>query len=324
MREARVPAEVNPNCYEFVAVVEELLERRQQELLHGQKDQPAWQLDEWGPRKWHRTELENTVYGSYKRMRQGFISHPPRREVVMEIANYLNCTVQERNRLLVAAYTYPIEPFFTGNELRRLVEIAAGVARSFELPLMILNRDWRIHYISETILRLYNVSVEQLSTIPLARLGMLNLLFDPQLPLYPNVIPQYASWEKMVRQTVYSFKMANRFCTFESWYKQTVNQLLQLPAFPRIWQEVSLDRPQLNFNQPLEGITFETILPGLRDTSQLACLRPITISVGYYQFDFPQIYALAPGNEITRRLFEELGLPVTPQNSPGANGYFVP
>jgi hypothetical protein len=140
MKEARVPPVVNPDCYEFVSVVEDLLERRQQEVLEARLTEPAWQVDEWGPRKWHRTELENMVYSSYKRMRQGFISHPPRREVVMEIADYLNCTVSERNRLLIAAHTYPIEAYFAGPELKRLVEIAARVAQEFTLPLMIIKK----------------------------------------------------------------------------------------------------------------------------------------------------------------------------------------
>src|SRR6185295_6145506 len=108
---------VHPNCRDFVSTVEELLKRRQGELDASDAPRPAWRDDDWGPRTFTRTELQDIVYSSYQRMRQGHINRPPRRSIVMEIADYLNCTLEERNRLLIAADTAPVSPYFTGERL---------------------------------------------------------------------------------------------------------------------------------------------------------------------------------------------------------------
>src|SRR5215831_18686088 len=123
---------VHPDCQAFVDVVEELLERRQDELRRGTAAAQDGRDEEWGLRKWHRTELEDMVYASYKRMRQGAITRPPRRQVVMDIADYLNCSLEERNRLLLAARLTPAESYHTGSHLQTLVALSAAAAQ--QLP----------------------------------------------------------------------------------------------------------------------------------------------------------------------------------------------
>ena len=94
-----IPSAIHPDCREFVAVVEELLKRRQNEADQTIASYSSWKNDELGPRTWTRTEFEDMVYSSYKPMRQGRVTRPPRREIVMDIADYLNYSLEERNRL---------------------------------------------------------------------------------------------------------------------------------------------------------------------------------------------------------------------------------
>ncbi len=311
MNRSRTYQTIHPACREFVAVLEELLKRRQHDALQPDHAGPAWYQNEWGPRTWTRTELEDMVYSSYKQMRQGRITRPPRRDVVMEIAGYLNCTVEERNRLLIAAQATPIAPYLTGAKLDEALNVARGVAENLVIPAVVINRDWRIHYINEHMLKLNGLTRAQLAAIPPAQLNFLRLLFDPQLPLHPHLIANRESWTRMARQTIYGFKMANLLCQFEPWYQEVVHQLMALPGFESHWSTVSVDAdfdsdPSAK-TQP-RAVTVEAVLPDAGPNPARARLRPLLISVGYFQFDFPQIVAVLPADSESRVLFREIGL----------------
>jgi len=55
-------------------------------------------------------------------------------------------------------------------------------------------------------------------------------------------------------------------------------------------------------------VLVETALPGLSVQSRRAWIRPLIISAGYFQFDFPQIIAFLPANEQSQSIFAEIGL----------------
>lgn len=297
---------VHPDCYNFVVTVEDLLEKRQQDVLNETRYIDPHN-DDWGPRFWTRTEMEDMVYSSYKQMRRGRITRPPRREKVMEIADYLNCTVEERNRLLVAAEATPLEIYITGQELASLLEPNISVAQSLTIPAMVINRDWSIHYLNMRMLALYNISLEELDQIPPRQRNVLRLLFDPNLPLHANLIGNQPSWTRMVRQTIYAFKIANQVCQFDDWYQALVEEWMQLPEFEYHWRTVRTDLPfdfDASTHQMPQAIQLDTAVPSL---DIYMALRPLIISAGYFQFDFPQILALAPVNEEDRIVLSEVG-----------------
>lgn len=301
---------VHPDCAEFVAVVEDLLQRRQNEAGH--LAPRSWLHDEWGPRTWTRTEFEYTVYHSYKPMRQGRVTRPPRREVVMQIADYLNCSLEERNRLLLAARATPIAPYLTGEKLDEALEAARRVVQTLPLPAIIINRDWHIHHINAHVLTLNGAQPEALKKIPPHKFNIIQLLFDPALPLQPHLIENRPSWTRMVRQTIYGFKMANLICQYEPWYQALLSQLMQLPEFEHHWQTVRVDAEFgsdiSTHSQPISAIVEVSVLHTQR-SSKKARLRPLLISVGYFQFDFPQIVAFLPVDEESRLVLRDIGIP---------------
>lgn len=269
------------------------------------------QNDAWGPRTWTRTEFEDMVYSSYKPMRQGRVTRPPRREILMDIADYLDCTLEERNRLLLAARATPVTPYLTGGKLQEALHAAMGVIQTLSLPAIIINRDWHIHHINQHALTLNGVTPADLAAIPPSQLNILNLLFDPALPLYPHLIQHRESWTRMVRQTIYGFKLANLFSQFDPWYQDLIRQLMQLPAFEYHWRTVRVDAafdsdPSAQA-QP-SSVIIETVVSAHHQQT-LARLRPLLISVGYFQFDFPQIVAFSPVDDESRSILRELGIP---------------
>lgn len=300
----------HPDCREFVAVVEELLERRRAELTAGPATVPAWRRDDWGPRTWSRSEFEDMVYASYKPMRQGRVTRPPRRETVMEIADYLNCTLEERNRLLVAASATPVAPYLEGEQLAEALRVAIGVARGLPVPAVIINRDWRIHFLNGHSLALNGVAPEYVAAIPPEKLNILHLLFDPDLPLYPHLNQNHESWTRMARQTLFGFKLANQLSQFEPWFQGLLDQLQALPEFEQHWRTVRVDAgfeldPSAN-GQPA-SVVVEVAVAGQPGGARL---RPLLISVGYFQFDFPQIVAFLPVDDASREALRAIGIPV--------------
>jgi hypothetical protein len=328
---------VNPACREFVAVVETLLERRRQETLDAaatpaaRRGEARWRDDEWWHRTWTRTEFEDAVYSSYKPMRQGRVTRPPRREIVMEIADYFNCTLEERNRLLLAAQATPVAPYLTGTRLDKALTLAGEVVQSLPFPALIINRDWNVYSLNRHLLTLFNLTPDLVAHVlmqmPSGTLNILRLLFDPQLPLYAALTHNRASWEVMVRQTLYGFKVANSLCQFEAWYHEMVEELFTLPDFERHWRAVQIDgalpavNPHLPHAAPVESsghFALEVMIPHTTPPNTVARLRPLRISVGYFQFEYPQILALAPADAPTQAIFVALNIPVN-EPTPAVN-----
>jgi hypothetical protein len=288
---------IHPDCDAFVQCVETLLDRRRAGLRNPGPAAALQPASDWGPRSWSRTELEDMVYSSYKQMRKGRITRPPRREVVMELADYLECTLEERNRLLLAAGAAPIAPYLTGADLDAALRIATSVAEQLTIPSVIITRDWHIHYFNDRLLELFAVTPQQLAALAPHQFNVLHLLFDPALPLHPHLIQNRSSWTRMARQTIYAFKGANQLNQFDVWYSDVLAQLLALPEFATHWASVAVDQPfaaDPSAATQASTLTLEVQLQPAAGPAQKIWLRPLLISVGYFQFDFPQIVAFVP------------------------------
>lgn len=297
------PGAAHPDCREFVVVVEDLLERRRAELVAGPDTVPAWRRDHWGPRTWSRSEFEDMVYASYKPMRQGRVTRPPRREKVMEIADYLDCTLDERNRLLLAARATPVSPYLTGAALDVALQVAVDIADRLPVPTVIINRDGRIHHLNAHTFALNGASPDLLAAVPHEAFNILHLLFDPRLPLHQRLIQNRDSWTRMVRQTILGFKQANLLCHFEPWYQALVGQFMTLPEFETHWHAVQIDAAA---SAAVDPVVLEVAIPECQCT---VLLRPLLVSVGYFQFDFPQIVALTPADAASGAALRALGIP---------------
>ncbi len=301
----------HPDCADFVVVVERLLSQRRAAIAPGYHERPnrSEQSDvagTWGPRQWTQIEFEDMVYASYKPMRQGRITRPPRREKIMEIADYLACTLDERNDLLMAARATPIAPYLTGDALEAALTVAIGLAASLPLPAFVINRDGRIHHMNAHILTMNGATAELAAAIPPDHLNLLHLLFDPSLPLQPKLIRNQASWTRMARQTIAGFQRANTLSRYEPWYQDLLGKLMTLPEFESHWRAVEMNMVDASLGDVGDAMVLDVALPG---QGQPAQLRPLLISIGYFQFDFPQVMAFAPANTLSRDLLRNLGIP---------------
>jgi hypothetical protein len=97
------PEDLKPtfDYFTLANTIEHLLARRRAELDAGH---PRAGLLSWlGQREWTVSEMQDTIFGSFKHMKKGGLRHAPVRPKIMDIADYLECDLDERNILLAIA-----------------------------------------------------------------------------------------------------------------------------------------------------------------------------------------------------------------------------
>lgn len=296
------------DCKNLVHVIEELLERRRKEVRDGKVYFHVWSHDDWH-REWKSSELRDTVYSSYSALRKGKLKRPPPPSTVMEIADYLECSLEERNRLLVAAHYAPIPPYLTGDKLIPVAKIAKEITDYIPLPSYIINRDWNILSLNRHLLKFVGLTENDASRISANRLNILHLILDPVLPIYQGLAHSSDSWEYIARRNIYGFKLENSISQYDDWFKPHIEELMKLPRFAEFWEEIQIDW-LTSSDAEFPYYTTEMMSP----IGKLVRFRSILTSIGNY--DYPQIVSYIPVDQESRDIFTELGIP-TPQHAWG-------
>lgn len=300
---------IAPDCRDLALVIEELLARRRQDAARRALLAAPSRLQHDWLKEWNRDELCDVVYSSYKALLKGAIRRPPRRQVVMELADYLECSLAERNRLLVAARYAPEQPYLQGAQLDAALAVAQTVIDELPLPAHSLTRDWDIHLLNDRLLRLLGLTPEQMAALAPEQRNVLELVFDPDLPLHALLSPNPETWDQTARREVYGFKQQNQLCQYDDWYAARIERLLRLPEFASYWQQTTLDASPAS---AADHHTFSTYLFELRypDGTTLH-VRSLLIALG--DIDYPKVIAYIPADQPTREVFARWGLAAPPE-----------
>ena len=303
-----------PECRDVAVVVEELLARRRGEAAQTRPPRGGRAPRRWGPKRWTREELCDVAYSSYKALLKGSIRRPPRREVVLAIADYLECNLEERNRLLIAAQYAPEQPYLTGADLTAALALAQQTVDYVPLPAYVVTREWDVRSTNGHLLTLFDATRAQVDAIPPEQRNILHLIFDPSLPLYERLSGTREAWERTARHSIYSFKRDNLLCQDAAWYRHRVQRLLGLPRFAEYWQQVQID-----FEARGDGFSPASVGPDTIEithpTGAVVRVRPLLILLG--AIDYPRVVAFLPADAASRRAFGTLHLP-TPDNGWGS------
>jgi hypothetical protein len=288
----------NNPCQEFVRLVEELLAKRRAQYKSKQH------IPEFT-----RDELTETAYSSYRDLYFGRIVNPPKRTVVMAIADYLEATLKERNRLLVAAGYVPEQTPLEGRELEAALAIANRVISYWPFPSYIMTRDWTIQGWNQLVLKLFDLAEEEIAVLPLEKRHVLYLIFDLDLPIYHRLNGNHETWAYTAKLNLYGFKQTNMLCVNDAWYKRLITNLMKLPDFAQFWHEVEIDRSIVL--DPIGKHPFPTYSTEITTHGRSVWVFGLHTSLG--NFDFPLIVSYLPYRDVDRQTFLELGLP-TPEN----------
>jgi PAS domain-containing protein len=293
------PVRVAPDCAAFANLVETLLRRRRSDPQQ-RRAAVSWYAV---PRSWTRDELCDVAYSSYRALLRGAVRRPPRRDVVMEIADYLQCSMTERNQLLVAA-RYAIEhPGPRGAELQLAVAELRTVMDALPLPAYAVSREWTVLLVNDHMLAALGLQLSDLIGLPLRSRNVLQLLFDPALPIRALLEPDAASWSQLAALSVFRFMHDNLLWQYEPWYRNFIARMGDLPDFPRYWQLAQSG--QTAGSEP--DVMASAHMTITRPDGRTLRMRPLNIDLlgpGY-----PGIVSFLAADAATGEHMRELGLP---------------
>src|SRR5260370_7833882 len=140
------------------------------------KEQPHPQL-----KRFTQQELTDEACPTYKNVLGGGSLRVPSRETILHIAQYLECTAQERNDLLLAARYLPETLELEGSQLKQALEQANHLMGTLPYPAMIITHTLEVHAANEAFQRLFEFP--SLTAIPQPHRNLFHFLFHPDFPV---------------------------------------------------------------------------------------------------------------------------------------------
>src|SRR5690242_19031375 len=105
-------------------------------------------------KRFTQEELTDEACPTYKNWLRGRSHRLPSRSLLMQIADYLECSLSERNDLLLAAHYLPEQPAWEGEELLRALEQAQQIMETLPYPAIVVTHTFQIQAANAFILRL--------------------------------------------------------------------------------------------------------------------------------------------------------------------------
>jgi hypothetical protein len=252
-------------------------------------------------KRFTQQELTDDVCPTYKNLLVGRSQRIPSRQTLMQIADYLECGIAQRNNLLLAARYLPESLELEGHQLKQALEQARHIMRTLPYPAMLVTHTLEIEAINKTFQRLF--AFPPLTAIPRAQRHVLPLFFRYDLPIRGSSTfndQAVKAWQAGVSRGIQLFKQSNRLYQFEPWYHELVEQFCEVADFRQYWEQSPEILDQHHALSKLllgRNATTGELLP--------IQLRQIRISVCSHMY--PCIMALLPLDESARVVFTSLG-----------------
>jgi hypothetical protein len=187
-------------------------------------------------KRFTQLELNDEACPTYKNWLIGRSNRLPSRPMLMQIADYLECSLSERNALLLAAQYLPEQPEWEGDALRQALERAQQIMETLPYPAMVVTRTFQVQAANEFLLRLF--ALPPLDTIPPHQRSTIHFLFHPDFCRRSTISPEArALWQQQALSGIQLFKQQNVLSQYDTWYQQSVQQWCALPGFQEYWEK---------------------------------------------------------------------------------------
>jgi hypothetical protein len=251
-------------------------------------------------KRFTQQELTDEVCPTYKNLLVGRSQRIPSRQTLMQIADYLECTITQRNDLLLAARYLPESLELKGVELQQALEQARQLMRTLPYPAMLVTHTLEIEAINKAFQRLFELP--PLTALPRAQRHVLPLFFRYDLPIRRRSTfneQAITAWQAGVSRGIQLFKQSNRLYQFESWYQELVDQFCAVADFRQHWERA----PELHdqHQEPSKLLLGQNATTGEVQPIQLQHIR---ISVCSHMY--PCIMALLPLDDAARAVIASL------------------
>jgi len=252
-------------------------------------------------KRFTQQELTDEACPTYKNLLVGRSQRIPSRQTLMQIADYLECSIESRNNLLLAARYLPESLELEGDALRLTLEQARQLMETLPYPAMLVTHTLAIEALNEPFQRFF--AFPPLMALPRTQRYVLPVLFREDLPIRERSTfndQAVKAWQAGVSRGIQLFKQSNRLSQFEPWYHELVEQFCAVADFRRYWERAPsmLDQQETPSKLLLSRNTSTGALLPIQ-------LRHIRISVCSHTY--PCILALLPLDDAAREVFASLG-----------------
>lgn len=271
--------------------IETLRIKRQREMAH--RSHSPW-------KRFTQQELNDEACPTYKNLLVGRSRRIPDRQTILAISDYLECTSDERNDLLLAAGYLPIQSELKGQALELALERAQHTMRTIPFPAMIVTHAQDIKDLNEPFRRLFDISHERFSD---SLMNRIDVHFHPDLPVRTRSTFDKASleqWQSHAVHGIRAFKQDHLLSRYDAWYQKVIDRAQTYNVL-----DMYGDAPDAA--EAIEPV--QTILARRPGTGELVPIRYKQMSISGNSRMHPQIQVFLPVDAAARQVFEELGCP---------------
>lgn len=251
-------------------------------------------------KRFTQQELTDEACPTYKNLLVGRSRRVPSRQTLMQIADYLECSMESRNTLLLAARYLPESLELEGDALRLTLEQARQLMETLPYPAMLVTHTLAIEALNEPFQRFF--AFPPLMALPRTQRYVLPVFFREDLPIRERSSfndQAVKAWQAGISRGIQLFKQSNRLSQFEPWYYELVKQFCAVADFRRYWEQDAETLDQHDVPSKLllgRNATTEEWVP--------IQLQHIRISVCSHMY--PCIMALRPLDDAGRSVFASL------------------
>lgn len=218
----------------LVDLIEEIRLRRQAEAV----DRLHPELKTFSQR-----ELTDVACPSYKNYLLGRTTRMPKREMVMQIGDYLECTPGERDDLLICAGYLPESFMLRDDQYQAAIRRARFLLSLLPLPAVAIGRNSHTLFTNEAVFLKNEFPALDQWAAP--QRNVIAYFFDPamQVRQYYETTPD--AWEKTARGAAELVYLTNNGRLRDPDFRRLIRASRELPDFARLWDDVTANPPSL-------------------------------------------------------------------------------
>ncbi len=251
-------------------------------------------------KRFTQQELTDEACPTYKNLLVGRSQRIPSRQTLMQIADYLECSIESRNNLLLAARYLPESLELEGDALRITLEQARQLMETLPYPAMLVTHTLAIEALNEPFQRFF--AFPPLMALPRTQRYVLPVLFREDLPIRERSTfndQAVKAWQAGVSRGIQLFKQSNRLSQFEPWYQELIERFCAVADFRAYWEQDAETLDQ-------QDAPSKMLLSRHATTGELLPIQLQHIRISVCSHMYPCIMALRPLDDAGRSVFASL------------------
>ncbi|QYK67961.1 hypothetical protein [Paenibacillus sp. S02] len=258
-------------------------------------------------KRFTQQELNDEACPTYKNLLVGRSHRIPDRQTMIHIAEYLECSSDERNDLLLAADYLPIHYELEGRSLELALEQTQQIMSNLPFPAMIVTHTLDIKGLNEPFRHLFDIPSDSFMN---GKLNKVDFHFNSDFSIRPRSTfdaESFEQWESHAIYGIQAFKRYNMFSRYDDWYKKLIDKFRKYDDLNKYWSM----QPRDSSNEVEHS---KIILARMGAMADLVPIRYKQIHLSVSSHMYPGIEVYLPIDEPGRRVFEYLGCPAECQN----------